>query len=148
MMVTPAAGRDAAHHDHTHRPSSEQRLLVALALTAGFMVVEAVAGLASGSLALLADAAHMLTDAGALGLAYAGARFARRPADKHRTYGYHRLEVLAAFVNGLTLLLVVGGIGVEAGRRLFLPVEGLCGAVIAGRRRRGFVAPPRPLRVR
>jgi len=104
---------------------------VALVLTAGFMGVEAVAGFLSGSLALLADAAHMLTDAGALGLAYAGARLARRPPDKHRSYGYHRLEVLAAFVNGLALLLVVIGIGVEAIRRLVAPVEVMGGTMMA-----------------
>src|SRR5690242_20153111 len=107
MMVTSAAHSHEAHAPHGHRPSTERRLLVALALTAGFMLVEAAAGLISGSLALLADAAHMLTDAAALGLAYAGARFATRPADERRSYGYHRLEVLAAFVNGLALLIVV-----------------------------------------
>jgi cobalt-zinc-cadmium efflux system protein len=133
-MTTSSAGRHdhAAHygHGHTHRASSEQRLLLALVLTAGFMVVEAASGFLSGSLALLADAAHMLTDAGALGLAYAGARLASRPPDKHRTYGYHRLEVLAAFVNGLALLLVVIGIAIEAVRRLFAPVEVVAGTMM------------------
>src|SRR3954447_9916667 len=123
MMARSALHRHSAHLPHTHRPSSERRLLAALALTAGFMLVEAAAGLLSGSLALLADAAHMLTDAAALGLAYAGARFAARPADARRSYGYHRLEVLAAFINGGALLIVVVGIAVEAVRRLFQPVE-------------------------
>src|SRR3954451_6801092 len=105
MMVISAADPHETHAPHGHRPSTERRLLAAVALPAGVILVEAAAGLLSGSLALLADAAHMLTDAAALGLAYAGARFATRPADERRSYGYHRLEVLAAFVNGVVLVV-------------------------------------------
>ena len=97
-------------HDHAHEHSAENsadgRLRLALALTAGFMLVEVAGGIWSGSLALLADAAHMLTDAAALALALWARRQALRPADTLRSYGYHRMPVLAAFVNGLGLLLI------------------------------------------
>lgn len=88
-------------------------------LTAGFMVAEIAGGLVSGSLALVAEGGHMLADAAALGLAFVSIRVARRPADLARSYGYYRLEVLAAFVNGLALLALVVWIAVEAVRRLF-----------------------------
>jgi cobalt-zinc-cadmium efflux system protein len=93
-----------------------------LILTASFMVVEAVGGWLSGSLALIADAGHMLTDAGALGLSLVTATLARRPATASRTFGYLRLEILAALVNGAVLLLVAGWVVVEAGRRLRTPI--------------------------
>lgn len=94
----------------------------AFALTATFMVVEFLAGLWSQSLALLADAGHMLTDAGALALAWSATRLAARPADSRRSFGYQRLRVLAAFVNGCALLVIVAWIAVEAVQRLFAPV--------------------------
>lgn len=114
-------GGDAGHHHHHHVPSDRRRLLAALLLTGGFMLVEGIGGWWSGSLALLADAGHMLTDTFALGLAWLAVGVARRPPDSDRTYGYHRFEVLAAFVNGLVLLVVVGGIYYEAALRLFHP---------------------------
>lgn len=92
-----------------------------LLLTAGFMVVEVVAGLLANSLALLADATHMLGDAAALGLALFVARMAARPATPERTYGYLRLEILAALVNGAALFVLAGGIVWEAMRRLGTP---------------------------
>lgn len=95
----------------------------ALWLTAGFMVVEVVGGILSGSLALLADAGHMLTDTAALGLAWIAFRVARRPQDARRTYGYHRFQVIAAFANGIALIAIVGWIVIEAVRRLLQPVE-------------------------
>lgn len=98
-----------------------------MVLTGGFMLAEVVGGIASGSLALLADAGHMLTDAGALLLAWLGFRWGRRAADPARTYGYHRLEVLAAFTNGIALVAIVVWIAVEAVRRLLAPVEVLGG---------------------
>lgn len=98
-----------------------RRLLIALALTATFMLIEVVGGILSGSLALLADAGHMLTDTMALTLAVLAFRVSLRPADDKRTYGYHRFQVLAAFVNGLALILIVGWILVEAVRRLLDP---------------------------
>ena len=123
---------DHAHHhsphDHAHghggsaATGTEARILWALVLTAGFMVAEFVGGVLAGSLALIADAGHMLADAAALTLALVSLRLARRPADLARSYGYHRLEVLAAFVNGLVLLALVAWIVIEAIRRLFAPI--------------------------
>src|SRR3546814_3321915 len=106
-----------AHHHagHSHGSDNERRVLWALLLTASFMMVEVVGGLISGSLALLADAAHMLTDAAALALAWVAFRIARRPADAKRSYGYHRGPVPAAFVNGEVLIVIVAGIA-EIGR--------------------------------
>ena len=92
-------------------------------LTGTFMIVEVIGGLISGSLALLADAGHMLTDTMSLGLAWVAFRFSERPADVKRTYGYQRFQILAAFVNGITLLFVVGWILVEAVQRFFEPVN-------------------------
>lgn len=106
---------------HAHGSDNERRVLLALVLTASFMAVEVAGGLISGSLALLADAAHMLTDAAALALAWAAFRIARRPADARRSYGYHRGQVLAAFVNGAVLIIIVAAIAVEAVQRLMDP---------------------------
>jgi len=104
-------------HDHSHA-GSRARLAFAFALTCLMLVVEALGGWWSGSLALLADAAHMLVDAGALALAWAAAVYALRPADARRSFGYARMEVLAGFVNALVQLLLVAGIVYEAIRRL------------------------------
>ena len=123
-MVGAVMGHDHDHthdHGHTHAHGDRGRLALATALTAAFMVVEAVGGVISGSLALVADAAHMLTDAASLGLALIAFRVSDRPADRRRTYGYHRFPVLAAFVNGLALLAIVGWIAVEAVQRLLAP---------------------------
>jgi cobalt-zinc-cadmium efflux system protein len=106
-------------HTHAHEHSGSRRILAfALALTCAMLVVEAAGGWWSGSLALLADAAHMLVDAGALALAWAAAVFAGRPADTRRSFGYARMEVLAGFVNALVQLLLVAGIVYEAVTRL------------------------------
>lgn len=94
------------------------------------MLVEVVGGLLSGSLALLADAGHMLTDAASLGLAWGASRAARRPADALRTYGYHRVQILAALINGMAFILLVVWIGYEAVQRLFEPVEVLGGMML------------------
>jgi Co/Zn/Cd efflux system component len=94
-----------------------------LVLTATFMVVEVIGGILSGSLALLADAGHMLTDTMALTLAAVAFGVSARPADSKRSYGYHRFQILAAFVNGLSLLLIVGWILIEAVRRLISPPD-------------------------
>jgi cobalt-zinc-cadmium efflux system protein len=110
-------------HGHHHAPTGgEKRLLLALALTGLFMVVEVAAGFLSGSLALLADAGHMLTDTISLGLAWAAIRISRRPADLRRSYGYDRVQVLAAFVNGFTLIAISAWILVEAALRLINPI--------------------------
>ena len=97
-------------HDHTQalRGASKRNLTLALILIGGYMVVEIIGGVLSGSLALIADAGHMLTDAAAIGLALAAMHFATRAASARRTFGYHRLEILAALVNALAL----GGISV------------------------------------
>lgn len=108
----------------THPPQENtRRLLGAAVLTGAFMIAEFVGGLLSGSLALLADAAHMLSDTIALAIAYLAGRAARRPADDKRSYGYHRTEVLAAFVNGVALFGVAAWIVVEAVERLQHPPE-------------------------
>ena len=100
-------------------------------LTGGFMAVEVAGGLLAGSLALLADAGHMLTDAAALCFAWVAFRLARRPADARRSYGYHRFQILAAFVNGVVLIAIVAWIAVEALQRLREPVEILGGLMLA-----------------
>lgn len=103
---------------------SHGRLAIALALTLAMLIVEGVGGWWSGSLALLADAAHMLVDAGALALAWIAALLALKPADARRSYGYGRIEVLAGFVNALVQVLLVIAIVYEAVRRLLAP-EGI-----------------------
>jgi cobalt-zinc-cadmium efflux system protein len=100
-------------------------------LTGAFMVVEIVGGLLSGSLALLADAGHMVTDTAALALAWLAFRMARRPADAERSYGYHRFQVLAAFINGVALLIIVAWIIFEAVQRLREPGEILAGLMMS-----------------
>ena len=97
------------------------RVMIALVLTGVFMVVEVVGGILSGSLALLADAGHMLTDTMALGLAAMAFHVSKRPADGRLTYGYQRFQILAAFVNGLSLLVIVGWILYEAVQRFLAP---------------------------
>lgn len=131
-------GHDHGHdhgHGHSHAPAvtgdNERKVLLAFGLTLTFMVVEVVGGLLSGSLALLADAGHMLTDAMALALAYAAFRFGRRVADRRRSFGYLRFEVIAGLVNALTLFLIVGWIVFEAWRRFQQPHEVLAGPMLA-----------------
>src|SRR5215471_11326299 len=120
------------HHDHAHghahghghaHVANERSVALAAALTGVFMVAEVVGGLLSGSLALLADAGHMLTDFAALALAWLGFRLARRPADWRRTYGFDRFSVLVAFVNGIALFAIAAGIMIEAARRLYAPMQ-------------------------
>jgi cobalt-zinc-cadmium efflux system protein len=125
------------HHDHghSHAPAdaSAARLRIALALLLGLMAVEVAAGIASSSLALLSDAAHMLTDAGALALALVAIRLSRRPASGAMTFGFRRTEILSAQFNGATLLVLGLLIVVEGVRRLFEPpsVEGGVVLVVA-----------------
>jgi cobalt-zinc-cadmium efflux system protein len=124
------------HHEHAHDVSAgadRRRLGIALALITGFMAVEVVVGIAANSLALLSDAAHMLTDAGAIALALVAIRLARRPAGGALTYGLKRSEILAAAVNGSTLLVLGGFIVYEGIRRLADPpeVEGVAVLVVA-----------------
>jgi cobalt-zinc-cadmium efflux system protein len=128
------------HHGHSHEGHghaghahalNERSVAWAAALTGGFMVAEAAGGILSGSLALLADAGHMLTDSASLVLAWLAFRVARRPADEQRTYGFHRFQVLAAYSNGLTLGFIALAIVYAAIKRLYEPVEVLAGPMLA-----------------
>jgi cobalt-zinc-cadmium efflux system protein len=117
-------------HDHSH-DTGPGRLRLVLGLTAAFMVAEIVGGWMSNSLALLADAGHMFTDAGAIALSLFAIRFARRPANDDKTFGYYRLEILAALVNGAALLVIAGFIVVEAWRRFRAPAPIAGGLMLA-----------------
>ena len=110
---------------------NQRRMPWAMLLTATFTVAEVVGGLLSGSLALLADAGHMLTDTAALGIAWAAARLSQRPPDALRSYGYHRLQVIAALLNSIGFIAIVVWILVEAFQRLQQPVEVLGGPMLA-----------------
>ena len=129
-------GESGAHghghgHGHGHSHSTNERsVALAAVLTGLFMFAEVIGGMISGSLALLADAGHMLTDFAGLALAWLGFRLARRPADWKRTYGFDRFSVLVAFVNGVTLFAIAAWIVVEAIMRLFDPVEVLGGLML------------------
>ena len=101
--------------------SLQHSFQVALLLTATFMVAEAIGGYVSNSLALIADAGHMLSDVAALGLSLFALWFAQRPANPARTYGYFRAEILAALVNGIALMVISGAIAYEAYRRFSSP---------------------------
>ena len=125
-----------AHDHHHHGVSADadsRKLALALALITGFMCVEVVVGIAVGSLALLSDAAHMLTDAGALVLSLVAIRLARRPAAGAMTFGLKRSEILAAAINGSTLLVLGLLIVYEGVRRLLDPpaVEGAPVLIVA-----------------
>lgn len=119
MAVTQAT------HSHRHGADAHNqgRVFWAMLLTGVFMVVEAIGGVISGSLALLSDAGHMLTDFAALMLAWFAFRAGRKRADIRRSYGYHRFQVLAALVNGLAMVVIAIWIVVEAIRRFAAPVE-------------------------
>lgn len=113
------AGRGHQHHHHGSRRS----LFLSFSITLCFMVVEAVGGWLSNSLALLSDAGHMLTDAGALGLSLLALKVGDRPPSETKTFGYRRFEILAALLNGLALWAIVGVILREAYHRLQEPPE-------------------------
>jgi cobalt-zinc-cadmium efflux system protein len=117
----PAPSAHHHGHDHAHTGNGGKLLGIAFALTSSFMLVELIGALLAGSLALMADAGHMLTDAGALALAWAAIRIAARRPDARRSFGYQRLRVLATFVNGCALLFIVAWIAVEAVQRLVQP---------------------------
>lgn len=114
-------------HSHDHRPSrsvaaqNKGRLSVVLALTTAYMIAEVIAGLWTGSLALLADAGHMLTDAAGVGLALLAVWFGERPPTPQRTYGFHRAEILAALANAVVLLVLSCFVVWEAYRRFRAP---------------------------
>jgi cobalt-zinc-cadmium efflux system protein len=138
-----ARGGDDGHthaghfHEHDHLRSAGRRsLILVLGLTATFMAAEVVGGLLANSLALLADAAHMLADVAAVGLSLFALWFAQRPATPEKTYGYLRLEILAALVNGAALIVIALGIFYGAYQRLRSPepVEGglMLGVAVVG----------------
>jgi cobalt-zinc-cadmium efflux system protein len=121
---------EAHPHRRTAAARSRGRLTATLALTCGFLVVEVAGALWSGSLALLADAGHMLADAGGLGLALFAIWIAGRPPTPAKTYGYYRAEILAALVNAVALLVVAAGILLETYRRLLAPPAILGGPML------------------
>jgi cobalt-zinc-cadmium efflux system protein len=125
--------RGDAAHSHRRETSNASLLSIALAITFTFAVVEAIAGYISGSLALLSDAAHMVTDAAALGLALFAQVIARRPPSARYSFGFGRSEALAAFVNAIAMLILVAWIVVEAITRFYTPhaVDGLMVAIVA-----------------
>ncbi len=113
-----------SHHGHTHGASADadrKKLTIALLLILGFMAAEVVTGVLANSLALLSDAAHMLTDAAAIGLSLIAIRLAKRPAEGRMTFGLKRVEILSAQINGITLLVLATIIAIEGLRRLFDP---------------------------
>jgi len=127
------AGHDHAHgdgHQHIGRATQRRALWMSLVANAGFMVVEVVGGVAFHSLALLADAAHMLSDVAGLGIALIAQQLVDRPASARHTYGLQRSEVLGAQANGLTLLAVAGWITFEAVRRIGAPADVVGGGML------------------
>jgi cobalt-zinc-cadmium efflux system protein len=116
---------DGDDHGHSHagpsRAGEGRSLTLALAIAVVAMLIEALGGWVSNSLALLSDAGHMMADAGAIALSLFALRVGAKPADVRRTYGYYRLEILAALVNGLVLLGIAAGIAIEGYHRLLNP---------------------------
>ncbi len=123
---------EGAHGEHDHGRGVDRRALaVVFVLTTAFMAIEAIGGFVTGSLALLADAGHMLSDSFSLGLALFAVWLAGRPATPNRSFGYKRAEILAALVNGATLVAISIWIFVEAYQRLWEPPEILGGWMLA-----------------
>lgn len=112
-----------SNHDHGAREANTRALTIALALTGGFMLAEVAGGILTGSLALLSDAAHMFTDTMGLTIALVAIKFGQRAADNRRTFGYQRIEILAAAYNALVLIGVGIYILYEGYRRFYEPVE-------------------------
>ncbi|CAD6517433.1 cation diffusion facilitator family transporter [Paraburkholderia metrosideri] len=116
-------GHNHAGHNHLHGVTDQRRIGWAFMIIAVFMVVEVIGGVLSGSLALLADAGHMVSDAAALGFSWIAIHYGRRPATADLSYGYKRLEILAAFVNGCALFVIAAWIVFEAIQRFASPVQ-------------------------
>jgi cobalt-zinc-cadmium efflux system protein len=133
LAASNGTGRHGHHHSHASPNRDDRYVVAALALIVAFMVGEVVAAVAGHSVALLADAGHMLTDAGALGMSLWAVRLARKPATGPMTYGFKRAEILSAALNGLTLAVVGAVVGVGAIGRLVHPVDvhGVTVAVVA-----------------
>jgi cobalt-zinc-cadmium efflux system protein len=124
-------GHSHGEGGHDHGQASRRALAIVFALISTFMVVEVIGGLLTGSLALLADAGHMLSDSASLGLAFFAAWLAGKPPTPNRSFGYKRAEILAALANGVTLVAISIWIFVEAYRRLQEPPEILGGWMLA-----------------
>jgi cobalt-zinc-cadmium efflux system protein len=120
-------------HGHSHTPAgkNKKRLAIVLALTTAYLIAEVVGGLLTHSLALLADAGHMLTDVAGIGLALLAIQFAERPATPERTYGFYRVEILAALINGVVLIGISSYILYEAYQRFRNPPEVQSGVMLA-----------------
>lgn len=117
-------GHSHSHdYGHQHGSSNKSALKWAFFLISSYMIVEVIGGIMTNSLALLSDAGHMLSDAAALGLSYVALTFGQRAASNKKTYGYKRFEILAAFINGITLIAIAVYIFFEAYRRLMHPPE-------------------------
>ncbi|KQX07347.1 MULTISPECIES: cation diffusion facilitator family transporter [unclassified Leifsonia] len=123
-------------HDHSHRSSTRSRLLIVIGIVSVVLIAEVVGAALSGSLALLADAGHMLSDLTGLVVALVAAIVASRPASERQTYGYQRAEVFGALINALILIVVALFVGIEAVRRLIEPgpaeVQGSLMLIVAG----------------
>jgi cobalt-zinc-cadmium efflux system protein len=131
MSLEAHTHHEHGRHHHAVAPDADRRrLAAALALILAFMLAEVVAGILAGSLALLSDAAHMLTDAASLGLALVAARLAARPPSGRFTFGLGRAEILSAQVNGASLLVLAGVIAIEGVQRLSSPPEVEGGVVL------------------
>lgn len=134
MSSEPGHKHVESSHDHQHATevtqANERRIRLVFIITTGYALVQAVGGWIAGSLALIADSGHMVSDAAALLLALIAYRVARWPADRQRTYGFHRVRVLAALANGATLLLLVAWIAWEAVQRINQPTEILAGPML------------------
>ena len=139
-MTPPPMAEDHTHHSHSHVHAenatglSDARLLAAVAINGLLTIVQAVGGLLSGSLSLVADALHNLSDAGALLIALVARRIGRRPADRHQTFGYRRVELVGALINATTLNVVGLYLLFEAGMRVVDPpqVKGWTVVIVAG----------------
>jgi len=121
MHHHPHDGQGRTHPHVPARAGEQRRLVVTLLVTVVAMVAEAVGGWYANSLALLSDAGHLMADVGAIALSLFALRIAAKPADSKRTYGYHRLEILAALVNGALLFAIAAGIAIEGFHRLRNP---------------------------
>src|SRR3989338_258358 len=125
-------GHTCAHgHGHHGAQSQRRAITAAFFITAGFMLVEAAGGLLTGSMALLSDSMHMMTDAAALGMSFFASKLASRRPDPSRTYGYHRAEVVAALANAMLLWLLSGYMLREVYERFHNPVPVLSGPMLA-----------------
>jgi cobalt-zinc-cadmium efflux system protein len=121
MHHYPHDGHERTHPHVPARAGEQRRLVITLSVTVVAMLAEAVGGWVANSLALLSDAGHLMADVGAIGLSLFALRIAARPADQKRTYGYHRLEILAALVNGALLFAIAAGIAIEGFHRMRNP---------------------------